>query len=221
MTTVQEVSREAVYGAAVDELQVFLEACPYKNVYSFIVNYVISVERTDMQTGETINSDFSWDELCQLRSPDLDYTLITQVMNEAVEKYRRNAWVYCLRARARWAFNQYEESTQDLLTALHLAPENLFVISLLGETYYLMEQYARAIKYLSTVIGMNAQYARAYFARALCYEALGDSKDIREHKELQYNMALRDAERAEQLKPQQSIYFSSFVFRLRQKIRAL
>lgn len=200
------VSRETLYKAAVEELEQYLHACPHTNMYLYLVNTAIE--------GQT------WDELIELQRSDEDYQKLIQLLDKTVEKFSHKIWPLCMRARAYWPLNRYTASIEDLDHALRLDKASLFAISLLGETYFLLDQYDVAISYLRIAVTHNPTFGRGHYGLALCHELKGDSLTVREHKGVAYTNAIKHINAAINCLPtRHDIYEASI--RINQKLRRL
>lgn len=231
---VSQETRNTLYRVAVNELNQFLEACPYRTIYQYVVHYhraimpannlevALTPEAAEVSDISYQHTAKTWDELCELKEPELDYHLILQAIDMAIALFSRNAWLRCLRARALWALDHFPAAVEDLQQALRIQEGYPFALALLGETYYLMERIDEAIKMLSLVIEVKPDYPRAYYARALAFCVRAENKGYsREHKMLIYGNALKDIEHARSLSHARNVQIDSTGLSIQMKLRRL
>lgn len=208
MTVERSRIRASMYRIAVQELEQILEQAT-ESIRHLL--YSSSIRSSD-------DYIYSWQEVCELQSPDHDYMLLIQILDNAIVRYPNDPWLRCLRGRALWGNDYYQAALEDLHVALHYAPDKTFPLILLGETYFLQNRYDAACAMLDKAIAYAPRSGRAYLARGLVYHALAQEADDEQAFRTWLILALEDLEQAFLLQPTQRANFASFTQRIKQQL---
>ncbi len=106
-----------------------------------------------------------------------EYSTAIGVLTKLISLDKTYTDAYVLRAYALELDKRPEEACRDLLAALALDPRNPVIHYNLGNVYFELNDYAKAVEEYTVSISLNKDHAFSYLNRANAYILLGRLKD--------------------------------------------
>jgi tetratricopeptide (TPR) repeat protein len=131
--------------------------------------------------ADSANPD-GWVNLGRVAVQEGDMDRAAMVLKKALSLSPSLARAHFFYAKALRSEGRYDEAAQHLREVLAQYPRDRVALNDVGRILFLQRKYGEAVKVLQSVLAIDPEDLQAHYNLMLCYSALGDETQAREHQ---------------------------------------